>query len=59
MIDSPLTALTDTASMRPTQLRRRRARARRRSIGIGFLWALAGLCMGWLLLAGIAGFAHA
>jgi hypothetical protein len=59
MIDSPLAARTATASMRPTQLRRHRARARRRSIGIGILWALTTLCIGWLLLAGIAGFAHA
>jgi len=59
MSDSPFAALTAAAGMRPKQLQRRRRRALRRSFATGVMWTIAGLGMGWLLLAGIAGFAHA
>lgn len=57
MIKSPLA----TAATRPHReyLRRTRRQALRRSLAIGALWGIAILCVGWLLLAGIAGFAHA
>lgn len=58
LIDAPPADLTNAVGLRRKPLRRRSA-ARRRTFAIGTLWALAVVGMGWLLLAGIAGFAHA
>jgi hypothetical protein len=55
MIDPPHTA----PAVRREHLRRRRLRARRRSLATGMVWTIALLVAAWLMLAGIAGFAHA
>jgi hypothetical protein len=44
---------------RRDQLRRRRRQALRRSLATGTVWAIALTVAAWLMLAGIAGFAHA
>jgi uncharacterized membrane protein len=45
--------------LRREQLRRRRRQALWRSLGRASVWAFALLLAAWLMLAGIAGFAHA
>jgi Tfp pilus assembly protein PilN len=45
--------------LRREQLRRRRRQALWRSLGTASVWAFALLLAAWLMLAGIAGFAHA
>jgi hypothetical protein len=52
-------AVAPSMLLRREALRRRRRQALRRSLATASIWALALLLAGWLMLAGIAGFAHA
>lgn len=54
-----VTAVAPALLLRREQLRRRRWQAQWRSLGTALVWALALLLAAWLMLAGIAGFAHA
>jgi hypothetical protein len=60
LIDSTkAAAVLATPGARQEQLRRRRRQAIRRSVATATVWAIALLVAVWLMLAGIAGFAHA
>jgi hypothetical protein len=54
-----VTAVAPAMLLRREQLRRRRRQALWRSLGTASVWAFALLLAAWLMLAGIAGFAHA
>ena len=54
-----VSAVLPSMLVRREQLRRRRRQALWRSLGTASVWALALLVAAWLMLAGIAGFAHA
>lgn len=54
-----LSAVAPSMLLRRGTLRRRRRQALRRSLGTASIWAVALLLAAWLMLAGIAGFAHA
>ncbi len=54
-----VSAVAPSMLLRREALRRRRRQALRRSLGTASIWAFALLLAGWLMLAGIAGFAHA
>ena len=54
-----VSAVARAMLLRREQLRRRRRQALWRSLGAASVWAFALLLAAWLMLAGIAGFAHA
>jgi Tfp pilus assembly protein PilN len=54
-----VSAVAASMVLRREQLRRRRRQALWRSLGTASVWAVALLVAAWLMLAGIAGFAHA
>jgi hypothetical protein len=54
-----ITVVAPAMLLRREQLRRRRRQALWRSRGVASVWAFALLLAAWLMLAGIAGFAHA
>ena len=54
-----VSAVAPSMLLRREQLRRRRRQALWRSLGTASVWAFALLLAAWLMLAGIAGFAHA
>jgi hypothetical protein len=54
-----VSAVAPAMLLRREQLRRRRRLAAWRSLGTASVWAFALLLAAWLMLAGIAGFAHA
>ncbi|HLB77510.1 MAG TPA: hypothetical protein VJO72_10790 [Candidatus Dormibacteraeota bacterium] len=54
-----VTAAAPAMLLRREQRRRRRRQALWRSLGTASVWAFALLLAAWLMLAGIAGFAHA
>jgi hypothetical protein len=56
----PLIDSTKAVAVPATErIRRRRRRALERSVATATVWAIALLVAVWLMLAGIAGFAHA
>lgn len=54
-----MSAVAPSMLLRREQLRRRRRQALWRSLRTASIWAFALLLAAWLMLAGIAGFAHA
>jgi hypothetical protein len=54
-----VSAVATSMVLRREQLRRRRRQALWRSLGTASVWTVALLVAAWLMLAGIAGFAHA
>lgn len=54
-----LSAVAPSMLLRREQRRRRRRQALWRSLRMASIWAFALLLAAWLMLAGIAGFAHA
>lgn len=59
MTDQRLAAPGAVPASRREQIQRRRRQALRRSLAAAAVWATALLVAAWLVLAGIAGFAHA